>query len=158
MGKKQVCSLAMVETGNLNAVREPQWEQVVLAVDSGAAETVIPDDFMPFIPLQPSEGSRRGVQYEVANGERLTNLGEKVLAGYTDNEGIERAICAQVTQVNKPLLSVHKLVQAGHTVVFGPQGAFIRDAAGGDLRLEENGGMYHLKMWVPTGSGHDAGF
>ena len=155
---KQLNGLATVEPGNLGAVTESPWEQVTFAVDSGASETVIPDNLLESIPLQPSESAKRGVQYEVANGERLPNLGEKTLMGVTEQEGLHKTIKAQVCPVNKPLLSVHRLVQAGNTVVFSPQGAFIRDAAGGDIWLEEGGGMYHLRIWVPTNGAARAGF
>ena len=154
----QVNGLTTVEPGSLGAVTESPWEQITFAVDSGASETVIPDDMLESIPLQPSESARKGVQYEVANGERLPNLGEKMVMGVTEQEGLKRTIKAQVCPVNKPLLSVHRLVQAGNTVVFGPQGAFIRDAEGGDIWLEEGGGMYHLRMWVPTNEAARAGF
>ena len=149
----KLCPLATIEPESVRAIgQDPAWEEVDMAVDSGASETVIPEDILPQVDLKPSVGSRKGVLYEVANGERIPNLGEKVVTGLTDQEGLERAIRAQVCQVNKPLLSVHRLVQAGNTVVFSPDGSYIKDANGGELWLREAGGMYHLKLWVPTAS------
>ena len=47
------------------------------------------------------------------------------------------------------MLSVSKMVRAGHTVVFSPQGAYIYDEESGEvMNMEEQGGMYMLKMWV----------
>ena len=76
-------------------------------------------------------------------------MGEKAFQGYTDGEGIKRGIKAQVCEVNKALLSVSKLVQAGNRVVFDPQGSYIEDTTTGEqMWLKEVGGMYTLKMWV----------
>ena len=88
--------------------------------------------------------------YEVANGEVIPNMGEKEIRCLTDDEGVKKIICAQVADVSKPLLSVHRLVQAGHTVVFGPGGSYIQDGSTGKaMWLRESGGMYNLKLWVP---------
>ena len=35
-------------------------------------------------PLRESAASKRGVEYEVANGDKIPNLGEKDFVGYTD--------------------------------------------------------------------------
>ena len=100
--------------------------------------------------LQPSDASRRGVQYEVANGERIPNLGQKTFQGVTP-EGVRRGITAQVCDVNKPLLSVAKLVRSGNTVVFAPDGAYVEDGTTHErLWLQESGGMYMMRLWVPA--------
>lgn len=142
----------------LSMGEQPEWEVIELAVDSGASETVIPNTAIASIPLVPSEASRRGVLYEVANGDRIPNMGEKMFHGFTDNEGLQRSIKAQVCAVNKPLLSVNRLVQAGNTVVFGPEGAYVQDGANAEkIWLRENGGMYMMKLWVPTQGFHRQG-
>ena len=106
---------------------------------------------LPGVELKEGLANKRGVMYEVANGVRIPNLGEKVFHGYTDGEGIKRGVKAQVCEVNKALLSVSKLVQAGNRVVFDPSGSFIQDVGTGEqMWLQENGGMYTLKMWVPA--------
>ena len=92
-----------------------------------------------------------GVKYEVANGQQIPNLGQQWINGITDGEGLARSITAQVCDVNKPLMSVHKLVQSGHAVVFDEIGAYIEHNASGErIWLRESGGMYMLKLWVPT--------
>ena len=120
-----------------------------MAVDSGASETVVPPHLIQFVDTHPGEASRRGVMYEVANGQRIPNLGEKLFIGASHDEGHLRQIRAQACDVSKPLMSVSRLVRAGNTVVFGPQEAYIQDGTTGErLRLEESGGMFTLKMWV----------
>ena len=53
--------------------------------------------------------------YEVANGDRIPNLGEKRFVGVSE-EGVSRNITAQVCEVNKGLLSVKKVVENGNTL------------------------------------------
>ena len=66
-----------------------------------------------------------------------------------DEEGQERAIKAQVCEVNKALLSVHRMVQAGNTVVFSRNGSYAQDDATGEkIHMREQGGMYMMKLWV----------
>ena len=42
-----------------------------ITIDSGAAENVLPRDYLPGIPLQPSPGSQRGACFIAANGTRM---------------------------------------------------------------------------------------
>ena len=122
-----------------------------MAVDSGATETVIDENSVPHVA--PIEGAafKRGVKYEVANGVRIPNLEEKRFQGITE-EGALRHITAQVRDVNKPLLSVSKIVAAGNRVVFDPQGSYIEDLQEGErVWLKNQGGMYMLKLWVKKG-------
>ena len=92
--------------------------------------------------------SRRGVEYEIANGVRIPNLGEKSFAGWTE-EGMKRDITAQVCDVNKALLSVRKVVRAGNRVVFDDAGSFIQDKRTGEkMWMKDKEGMYVLNVWV----------
>ena len=98
------------------------------------------------VELKQGLASKRGVQYEVANGVRIPNLGEKQFQGFTD-EGMRRSLKAQVCDVNKALLSVHKLVRAGNRVVFEGEGSYIEDQTTKEkMWLREQGGVYMLKM------------
>ena len=149
----------MVQTRIFKAI-EPQglktfedndgWMSVDLAVDSGATETVVGEEMLTGIETTIGEASRRGVEYEVANGVRIPNLGEKVFSGITD-DGILKSLTAQVCDVNKALLSVRKIVANGHRVVFDPAGSYIEDRTSGQkMWMKEEGGMHMLKMWVRT--------
>ena len=132
----------------LNAVGDGEWEQIELAVDSGASETVVNDDMLTSVMTQDSAASKRGVEYEVANGVRIPNLGEKRFVG-TSDEGISRRLTAQVCDVNKALLSVKKVMAAGNRVVFDTDGSFIESKETGEkMWLNEENGIYMLKMWV----------
>jgi hypothetical protein len=80
-------------------------------VDSGATETVIGESMISSIETKPGEASRRGAKYEVADGTIIRNHGEKRFVAESE-EGVKRRFVAQVTDVNKGLLSVQKLVKS----------------------------------------------
>ena len=132
----------------LNVLGKGEWEMIELAVDSGATETVVGDDMLTSIETKESWGSKKGVEYEVANGDTIPNLGEKKFNGVTES-GITRNLTAQVCEVNKALLSVKKIISAGNRVTFDEDGSFIEDKNTGErMWLREEGGMFMLKMWV----------
>ena len=147
----QVPALAALITINpegLSTVMDGGWEEVELAVDSGASETVISEDMVMSVDLCDSPASKRGVEYEVANGVRIPNLGEKRFVG-TSEEGISRRLTAQVCEVNKGLLSVSKVTKAGSRVIFDSDGSYIEDKTSGErMYLAERNGMFMLKLWT----------
>lgn len=149
-GINSLCPLMTIEPNKEGAVNQVDgWEAIELAVDSGASETVIPPHLLQHIDMSPGDAHQRGVMYEVANGQRIPNLGEKVFLAETHQEGHTRAIRAQVCDVSKPLMSVSKLVRAGNIVVFGPDESYVQDNSTGEkMALVENGGMFTLRVWV----------
>ena len=52
------------------------------------------------------------MEYEVANGVQITNLGEREFTGVTA-EGSMKSVVAQVCDVNRGLLSVSKITRSG---------------------------------------------
>ena len=89
------------------------WEHFEAILDSGAIVSVIPPHVGEDYEVVPGAASKAGVRYEVANGEEIPNLGEKLLPVVT-NEGSWRGMVAQVADVTKALQSVRALVRAGH--------------------------------------------
>ena len=143
--------LGTVEPEGINTLDDLEWEEIELAVDSGATETVIGEEALQSIKLLEGAAYKRGVKYEVANGIRIPNLGEKRFVGVTE-EGLAREIVAQVCEVNKPLLSVSKMVAAGNRVVFDESGSYIENIVSGEkVWMKSEGGMYMLKMFVKKG-------
>ena len=143
-------SFQTIEPEGFNAVaNNSEWQEIELAVDSGATETVVNEDMLPDVETKEGAASRRGVEYEVANGEKIPNLGEKKFRG-TTSEGKSRNITAQVCDVNKALLSVKKVMAAGNRVVFDSEGSFIEDKVTKEkMWMTESQGMFLIKMWVP---------
>ena len=125
------------------------YEQVILAVDSGASETVLERTVLPTVDLKEGAAKKNGVKCEVANGQILENLGEKTFTALTE-EGFGRNLTAQVCDVNKSLLSVSRAVKNNNCVLFHPRGSYIQDLSTGERSwLKEEGGTYHLSLWVP---------
>ena len=147
-GSGSLNPLLTVMPEGLSVVGDGEWEEVELAVDSGAAETVIGEDMVQSAELRESIASKKGVEYEVANGVRIPNLGEKRFVG-TSDEGISRRLTAQVCDVNKGLLSVSKITRGGSRVVFDMDGSYIEDKTTHErMNLAERNGMYMLRLWT----------
>ena len=145
--------LQTIQPASLNAVRSDGWEEVLMAVDSGASETVIGEDMAVSAVLKESEGSRRGFEYKVANGESIPNLGEKKFQAETQ-EGIKKGITAQVCPVQQGLLSVKKMVDKGHRVVFDPKGSYVQDIVTNErMNMTEKHGMYFISFWTKAARG-----
>ena len=54
-----------------------------------------------------------------------------------------------MTEVNKALLSVAKLVSSGHRAVFDPELSYIEHCESGEwFPMEENNGTYALRLWI----------
>ena len=133
----------------MTAVEE--WEEVEFGVDSGATETVVGRETLAWMPAEHGVPFKRGVKYGMADGSEIDNEGEKDFEGVTE-EGILKAIKAQVCDVTQPLLSVKKVVAAGNRVVFEDGGSYIQNIKDGSrIWLTESQGMYTLKMWVKRG-------
>ena len=107
-----------IEPEGFNNLEAADWELITMYVDSGATEIVLTQNMLSMLDLRESLQSKRGVEYEVANGIKIPNMGEKNFIGHT-GEGHARNLTAQVCEVNKALLSVTKLVKAGNKVLFG---------------------------------------
>ena len=92
-----------------------ELKRVVLTVDSGASEMVVPPDVARDLPLPHT--SQAGTEYEAANGEVVVNFGEKradIITELGNNTSLVMSF--QVVKVHKPLLAVSHLVEAGHKV------------------------------------------
>jgi len=150
---KKLGTLGIVVPQGLNAVSEaPEWEEIEMAVDSGASESVVNEGQLNGIETLEGPDKKRGIQYEVADGTLIPNLGEKKYEAVSDT-GVCRHMRSQVCDVTRALLSVHRCAQAGNRVVFAASGSYIEDEASGEVMpLREQGGMYMLKLWVKNQS------
>ena len=144
-GKAYTC----IEKGKpgISAIHEDVWKPFTATVDSGASEHVAPPTVADHVRLD--DGPKKGVEYEVADGGSIQNLGERrCLVGNDHNHTINR-LDLQVTEVHKPLLSVAKMVDAGQRVVFDRQGAYIEDTKTGNrIPMERRGGIYEIRLWA----------
>ena len=137
-----------------------EWEYIETILDSGATVTVIPPHVGHAYEVLPSAASRAGVKYEVANGEEIPNLGEKLMPVMT-REGSMRGLRAQVADVSKALQSVRALVKAGHMVIFGDgdegQSHYVYNKFTGETNeVTDDGINYVMGMYIVPPD--DAGF
>ena len=95
-----------------------KFEVMSAVVDSGATVPVMNPKTGAAYPLQESEASINEVEYEVADGGTLANLGEKKMAVITQ-EGTLRGYTSQCANVSKPLSAVRALCKSRHAVLFG---------------------------------------
>ena len=87
---------------------EDEWYEVELTADTGACDTVIPKLMCPGIPITPSVQPLRGMEYEVATGESIPNLGEKRCEMWTEGVPSPKSIAMQVADVHKAFLSLSR--------------------------------------------------
>ena len=66
-------------------------------------------------------------------------------------EGTVRGMVMKASPVTKPLGSVKKICQAGHTVVFDDEWSFIMNKNTGEVKwLRDEDGKYMLDAWIPS--------
>ena len=75
---EKIAPLKTIEPCGINAVAEDEWVEIEVEVDSGATETVMPEETLNgIIGITESVACKRGVVYEVADGIQIPNLGER---------------------------------------------------------------------------------
>ena len=131
---------------------------VELTIDSGAAENVMGMDVVPEVPLKSSAGSRAGVEYLAANGTRMPNRGEKAVPIVT-SEGQRCMLNMQVTDVRRPLMSVSRICDAGHRVVFEADGGYIEQVDTAErTRFQRVANVYRLQVALDPEMKRQQGF
>ena len=124
-----VHSLTEIKLESVRGLQDAEeWEEVVMTGDSGAGATVINPNMVKAVE---AKNPRPEIKYEVADGSHIPNMGENTFAAFTDG-GVLRSMTAQVTEVNKALLSVAKLVSTGHRAVFDPELSYIENCESGE--------------------------
>lgn len=148
-GKVQIERLGVFSVVEPEAVRmvKGEWEELEMAVDSGAGETVLKLTDVECVEIREGEARKRGVKYEAADGTLIENEGEKEFVSWTEN-GAKVKMVAQVADVTKSLLSVRRVVDRGGTVVFKKGYGWIETSAGRKVWLRQKEGMYVVRLWV----------
>ena len=84
-----------------------------------------------------------------ADGSNIPNYGELKLPIVTREKTL-RAICFQAAGVSKGLLSVEKMNETGHFVLFDGDDSFICNKTTGEInRLRREDGNFMLDIWIP---------
>ena len=126
-----------------------KWEPLTLMVDSGASDSVMKPSVIPSAEVQPSPGSAMGLEYEVANGDMIPNLGQKSLSVVPHGSSTSRKLNVQCADVQTGLLSVAQMVDSGNMVVFDKEGSYILDKLTGNRDyFVRTGNVFHLRLWA----------
>ena len=89
-----------------------------------------------------------GIEYEVANGGVVVNLGEKKAEVKLKEGGESLLMSFQVVEIHKPLLAVSKLVEAGNKVLFDKDDPHILLQSGEKIPMKVNGGTYEIEVYI----------
>ena len=111
-------------------------EKKGLTIDSGAADHVMPLGWLAWIIVMASAGSMKGLHYVAASGTRIPNKGQQIVRFLTEN-GTWAQWVFQVAAINKPLVSVSKLIDDGWRVVFDEEASY--------LTLKKTGNVINIR-------------
>lgn len=124
-----------------------------ITIDSGAAESVLPAGLLPGEVLREGNAKKAGVTYMAACGTAMQNHGEKRVRFKTvDADGTLSSMAAiqfQVTDVNKPLASVSRILDQGNSVLFTRDGigsCIINGATGARIPIREENRVFVLDV------------
>ena len=141
--------VAKTGTNALSSIPAATWRELEVTVDSGACDTVLPTDQCQEIKLQESEQSKQGLEYEVANGDTIPNLGERRYIMMTENSSNPKRIAFQVADVHKALLSVTRAADMGYQCVLGKNGGWLQDETSSErIPIQRKGNLYVMRVWV----------
>ena len=121
--------------GGLSTIGKAEWMEIEITVDSGACETVMPMNVCHSISVLASRQYIEGVEYEVANGETIPNLGERRCLMMTSGSRICKKISFQIANVHKALLSISRIADQGFDCVLGKEGGYLADRESGEIPL-----------------------
>ena len=130
-----------------------EWIEIEFTADTGACDTVIPKTMagvnLESIPIVDSLQSLRHMEYEVATGASIPNLGERRCIMWTEHAAEARHLNMQVADIHKPLLSLSRCADMGFESRFGRvAGALIDEQSGEVIPLQRKGNLYVLKCWI----------
>jgi hypothetical protein len=119
-----------------------------LTIDSGAADHVMPLGWLIWILVVASAGSLKGLHYVAASGTRISNMGQQTVNCLTRN-GTWAQWIFQVAAVNKPLVSVSKLIDDGWRVVFDEEASYIKHKQTGNvINIRRERGVFVVDAFV----------
>ena len=135
--------------GALSHVDYRGWREVEITVDSGACDTVMPTFEHEHITLHESEGKRNKLEYEVANGESISNDGERRCLLMTQGAKQARRITFQCADVHKALLSVTRCADIGYDCVPKKWGGYLEDSRTKErVPIRRKGNLYIIQAWI----------
>ena len=147
--------MLQMEEMPVNTVDEaPSTLPFEVVLESGAAEHVADNIDAPGYNVEPSPGSKAGLGFIAANGEKIPNRGQMhVKLGAS--KGVELTSTFQVCNTTRPLWSVGRICDSGRTITFNSQGAkIVHSDTGRELcTFQRSEGLYvgNLSLMKPDG-------
>ncbi len=140
---------ALLSSADVRSDDNEGWVEVELCADTGACDTVIPRKMCQGIAITPSLQSMQCMEYEVADGNTIPNLGERRCVMWTDGATDPRHINLQVADVHKALLSMSRCADMGFESRFGRvAGALIDEESGEVIPLPCKWNLYVRQCWL----------
>ena len=142
----------MFNTKEINSAENGGWVPMPkpLVIDSGAAETVLPDTWFQNYPIIEGPEMKAEQSYVCADGTEIQNVGERHLVLSSLDWTQTRKMKFQVTQVHKALGSVSRIIKNNNKIVFDEEeGSYILNKETGEkLWLREDNGVFVLDVLV----------
>ena len=134
----------------ISVVQKPdEWIEILVTIDSGACVTVMPKSLCQGISIVESPESKAGVEYEVANGASIPNLGQRRCEIMTVGNLEAKKLSFQLADVHKPLLSVTACADMGFDCFLGKAGGYLIDSQTSEkIPLERRDNLYVMKAWI----------
>ena len=98
------------------------------------------------------------MEYEVANGANIPNLGERKCIIRIPGSLEEKRITLQIADLQKPLPSVARAADAGYDCLLTDAGGALIPRLGGDrIPIRRKGNLCVMRCWVKSGSDPGSG-
>ena len=144
-----VCIHSLRVKLGLNAISPTEWVLVDDIADSGACETVMPKNLCASITLRESVASKAGVEYEVASGKAVPNLGERHCEIFCEGAGSSTMMHFQVADIHRPLLSLSRAADQGFKSHLDWYGGYLEETKTGEtIPIQRRGNLYIMQIWV----------
>ena len=135
------------------------WKDIgfEVALDSGSVVHVCSIDDCPGYRVGESPGSRRGQEFLMGDGGTIPNLGQSQLNLSDESIGRDIESVFRIAAVTRPLMSVGRICDEGHSITFDAIMAVVKGANGSELGrfVRNSSGLYvaKLKLRSPSGLG-----
>ena len=124
------------------SVRGKLWAMI----DSGSEPTIANcEQAVPDHKVVPSAGSKKGLKYMAASGDKVPNLGECHVVHRDPKQG-DFKFCFQHAPVHLPIISVKVLVRVGCKVGCGRAGGWIKYPDGRKLNFTKRYGSFFILL------------
>ena len=147
--KAQVLTLEESKKDAVRSASSKEWQEIIVTLDSGASDTVMPVRMSEGVTVQPSLQLLRGTEYEVANRETKPNVGERRCTVISEGSHLPKLMNFQICDVHKALLSASKVCDMNYICILTKDGGQLEDMETGDvIPLHRNGNLYFMRVWV----------